>query len=224
MKLPLKLLMATALTTAFMPMTASAKFLSADPVGFAEGGVNHFNHYAYGYNDPINSTDPDGRRPRQIEIPGVGRALHFTFVVQTQNRSNGSPINQNIATSTIQNNIRSMSELVNGADPNAIVTGSIIFSDEKNTGEFVTNVDFGDETTANFDQNSNTIQLPAPPNFMAGDTPAHEMGHAGGLSHVKDSDNLMGARDSQLGPDRDTLTPQQVDEMFEFDGEYNFEN
>jgi len=44
-----------------LPLTAHAKFLSADPVGFVEGGVDHFNRYVYAVNDPINAFDPDGR-------------------------------------------------------------------------------------------------------------------------------------------------------------------
>jgi RHS repeat-associated protein len=37
------------------------RFLSPDPVGFAQGGVRYFNRYAYTANDPVNATDPDGR-------------------------------------------------------------------------------------------------------------------------------------------------------------------
>ena len=36
------------------------RFLSNDPVGFAEGGVDYFNRYAYTANDPVNNIDPDG--------------------------------------------------------------------------------------------------------------------------------------------------------------------
>ncbi|MEL7130725.1 MAG: RHS repeat-associated core domain-containing protein, partial [Pseudomonadota bacterium] len=44
------------------------RFLSPDPVGFAEGGVAHFNAYAYTANDPVNNIDPDGRLPIAIPI------------------------------------------------------------------------------------------------------------------------------------------------------------
>ena len=37
------------------------RFLSNDPVGFAEGGPTYFNRYAYVANDPINATDPTGK-------------------------------------------------------------------------------------------------------------------------------------------------------------------
>ncbi|MEM9668053.1 MAG: RHS repeat-associated core domain-containing protein [Pseudomonadota bacterium] len=37
------------------------RFLSTDPVGFAEGGPGYFNRYAYTANDPVNNIDPDGR-------------------------------------------------------------------------------------------------------------------------------------------------------------------
>ena len=36
------------------------RFLSNDPVGFAEGGPGYFNRYAYTANDPVNFIDPDG--------------------------------------------------------------------------------------------------------------------------------------------------------------------
>jgi len=39
---------------------ALGRFLSADPVGVAEGGVAFFNRYAYVGNDPINGFDPTG--------------------------------------------------------------------------------------------------------------------------------------------------------------------
>jgi uncharacterized protein RhaS with RHS repeats len=36
------------------------RFLSPDPVGFAQGGVRYFNRYGYTANDPVNATDPTG--------------------------------------------------------------------------------------------------------------------------------------------------------------------
>ncbi len=39
------------------------RFLSNDPVGFAEGGAGFFNRYAYTFNDPVNHTDPTGMAP-----------------------------------------------------------------------------------------------------------------------------------------------------------------
>ena len=44
------------------------RFLSHDPVGFAEGGVGYFNRYAYTFNDPINHTDPNGEAAFLIPV------------------------------------------------------------------------------------------------------------------------------------------------------------
>jgi hypothetical protein len=41
-------------------MARSSRFLSPDPVGFAQGGPAYFNRYAYVHNDPVNKTDPTG--------------------------------------------------------------------------------------------------------------------------------------------------------------------
>jgi RHS repeat-associated protein len=40
------------------------RFLSIDPVGFVESGNNPamFNRYGYGFNDPVNKIDPDGKQ------------------------------------------------------------------------------------------------------------------------------------------------------------------
>ena len=44
----------------YHPITG--RFLSNDPVGFAQGGPAYFNRYAYTANDPVNATDPDGEK------------------------------------------------------------------------------------------------------------------------------------------------------------------
>ncbi|MEP2103754.1 MAG: RHS repeat-associated core domain-containing protein [Parasphingorhabdus sp.] len=36
------------------------RFLSNDPVGFADGGISYFNRFAYVGNNPVNATDPTG--------------------------------------------------------------------------------------------------------------------------------------------------------------------
>ena len=43
----------------YNPVTA--RFLSPDPVGFADEGPGYFSRYAYTMNDPVNLVDPDGR-------------------------------------------------------------------------------------------------------------------------------------------------------------------
>ncbi len=43
---------------------AIGRFLSQDPVGFAEGGPAFLNRYAYVGNDPLNATDPGGEAGR----------------------------------------------------------------------------------------------------------------------------------------------------------------
>jgi RHS repeat-associated protein len=44
------------------------RFLSIDPVGFVASGNDprHFNRYGYGFNDPVNKVDPDGRAPQSV--------------------------------------------------------------------------------------------------------------------------------------------------------------
>ena len=66
------------------------RFLSNDPVGFAEGGVQYFNRYAYTVNDPVNNIDPTGnyrcanedcsmanieRNPSQEGIPPISSEI-----------------------------------------------------------------------------------------------------------------------------------------------------
>ena len=41
--------------------------MANDPVTFLDtGNPNFFNRYAYTFNDPVNLTDPDGRKPDHI--------------------------------------------------------------------------------------------------------------------------------------------------------------
>jgi RHS repeat-associated protein len=47
------------------------RFLSGDPVGFAEGGPAYFNRYAYTANDPVNAIDPDCECPNCV-TGGIG--------------------------------------------------------------------------------------------------------------------------------------------------------
>lgn len=230
MQIGLRVLLSVSVV-AMLPFTASAKFLSADPVRFTEGGVNHFNLYAYSYNDPINSRDPDGRRPRQIQLPGGKRVLHFTLNVQRANRTDGSPVSESIQRSRLQTSLNDFNDIVNSADPNSFVTGGIVFNDGPIDSEFVDNVTFGNEVGAlDFNPETQTLRLTDSDNgkqsqFMRRDTPTHELGHAGGLDHPnpRQNGNLMSGAERGISPDRDTLTPEQVDQLFEFDGNYEFD-
>ncbi|MEO1708260.1 MAG: RHS repeat-associated core domain-containing protein, partial [Pseudomonadota bacterium] len=51
------------------------RFLSNDPVGFAQGGPGYFNRYAYTLNNPANATDPDGEFAIQIGGGLLGAGL-----------------------------------------------------------------------------------------------------------------------------------------------------
>lgn len=39
------------------------RFLSVDPLGLSTSTTAHFSRYAYGYNNPVNNADPDGKCP-----------------------------------------------------------------------------------------------------------------------------------------------------------------
>ncbi|HTV84873.1 MAG TPA: RHS repeat-associated core domain-containing protein [Dyella sp.] len=51
---------------------ATGRFLSTDPIPYDEGGINGFNRYAYGSNNPIYNTDPTGQQSEgEVEEPAV---------------------------------------------------------------------------------------------------------------------------------------------------------
>ena len=57
------------------------RFLSIDPVGFAQTGApQQFNRYAYAWNDRVNKTDPDGRYCVPC-IPPIVAAVEKALVV-----------------------------------------------------------------------------------------------------------------------------------------------
>ncbi|MEQ8433851.1 MAG: RHS repeat-associated core domain-containing protein [Oceanicaulis sp.] len=61
---------------------ALGRFLSPDPVGFADMGPGYFNRYAYTINDPVNYTDPTGEEAYLISRPtGYGNANHMFVLV-----------------------------------------------------------------------------------------------------------------------------------------------
>jgi len=49
---------------------AIGRFLSQDPVGFAQGGPGYFNRYAYVGNNPLNATDPTGEQTVTAQVGG----------------------------------------------------------------------------------------------------------------------------------------------------------
>jgi RHS repeat-associated protein len=66
---------------------AIGRFLSDDPVGFAQGGVGYFNRYAYVGNNPLNATDPSGEESylvsRPVVVFGIDTGRDHMFVVVT---------------------------------------------------------------------------------------------------------------------------------------------
>ena len=65
---------------------AIGRFLSGDPVGFAQGGPGYFNRYAYVGNDPVNATDPTGMQLRGAAgAAGRGAATGGTLPIVVNN-------------------------------------------------------------------------------------------------------------------------------------------
>lgn len=69
------------------------RFLSNDPVGFAEGRTAYFSRYAYTANDPVNAIDPDGR---QAMLPDEAFA-------QMSKIANGATPEEALTESRVQN-------------------------------------------------------------------------------------------------------------------------
>ncbi len=60
----------------------AGRFLSSDPVGFADGGVGYFNGYVYTGNDPVNAIDPTGKFAL-----GVARVIARPIIKQATKRA-----------------------------------------------------------------------------------------------------------------------------------------
>ena len=88
---------ATGLTYAqaryYNPVTA--RFLSPDPVGFAEmeGDWRYFQRYAYTANDPVNATDPDGeaRVLLRAVLWGLKRSREMQRQYREERRNSAAP-------------------------------------------------------------------------------------------------------------------------------------
>lgn len=62
----LSILLGSAVIFSMFATTASARFLSTDPVTMTDADMDprYFNRYSYSFNDPLNNIDPDGQRVR----------------------------------------------------------------------------------------------------------------------------------------------------------------
>ncbi|MCP2670107.1 RHS repeat-associated core domain-containing protein [Maricaulaceae bacterium EIL42A08] len=60
---------------------AIGRFLSIDPVGFAEGGPGYFNRYSYTFNDPVNHVDPNGEFVLNAIGAGLNAALEVRIIL-----------------------------------------------------------------------------------------------------------------------------------------------
>ncbi|WP_434982778.1 RHS repeat domain-containing protein [Xanthomonas arboricola] len=56
---------------------AIGRFLSVDPVEVLDGSQEHFNRYAYAYNNPYRFTDPDGRCPVCVVVLNMAKGAAF---------------------------------------------------------------------------------------------------------------------------------------------------
>ncbi len=68
------------------------RFLSNDPVGFADRGWQYFNRYSYTFNDPVNMVDPDGRQVRgtvvlRAALKTLGDAVGRAFVADANRKA-----------------------------------------------------------------------------------------------------------------------------------------
>ncbi|WP_417468154.1 RHS repeat-associated core domain-containing protein [Maricaulis sp.] len=77
---------------------AIGRFLSNDPVGFAQGGVGYFNRYAYVGNDPVNATDPTG----EWVWMAVGAAIGGGVQIWSEVRSGNLDLSDGIQMSDLQ--------------------------------------------------------------------------------------------------------------------------
>lgn len=71
------------------------RFLSNDPVGFAQGEVAYFNGYAYTANDPVNMVDPDGRQQRFFSFADDNRADNRRIRMQVGSPENSGDVISN---------------------------------------------------------------------------------------------------------------------------------
>jgi uncharacterized protein RhaS with RHS repeats len=151
------------------------RFLSPDPVGFAQGGVRYFNRYGYTANDPVNATDPDGKEVRfnfqttkQI-FQTVSALSKIASTPSGRAALSNLDTSSNVHIITVDSNLRG-----NGIDPASKNGGVITQSGAANSGVGSSIYWNPDLTTGGVDDSGNRVRDPA---IGLG----HEIGHASDL-------------------------------------------
>ena len=132
------------------------RFLSNDPVGFAEGGPAYFNRYMYTANDPVNAIDLTGEEIVIVGSPEFEQAVRQSLD-EIRSRPFGASLVEKLENS---DNVIFIGETF--GDSGAIATDDVAASDGTGSG-----------TTIFFDRFSRTRD--GQPGFVV---LGHELGHA----------------------------------------------
>jgi len=154
---------------------AIGRFLSNDPVGFAQGGPAYFNRYAYVANDPMNAIDPNGKK---IVIIGSEEykeevANQLAEIAKTSKGSEALyqiGLSENTWLIVEEGYEQEADEFLEANDIQTNETGGLVGSDDGSGGGSVTNYDPYKTTGGTNDAGSNI----RPPTVGL----AHELGHA----------------------------------------------